>query len=61
MSVGPPTQSAISISTGFAADLAPVLHAIQQAGATTLETISVALNRRGIRAARGNSQPMWQD
>jgi len=31
----------------------PVLNAIRAAGADTLEAMSCALNRRGIRSARG--------
>jgi DNA invertase Pin-like site-specific DNA recombinase len=37
----------------FAAGLAPVVAAIRSSGAATLEAITVALNQRGIRSARG--------
>jgi DNA invertase Pin-like site-specific DNA recombinase len=37
----------------FAANLMPVVRAIQNTGATTLEAITQALNQRGIRTARG--------
>ena len=37
----------------FAADLLPVIAAIRSTGAKSLEAITVALNQRGIRAARG--------
>src|SRR3979411_2473136 len=37
----------------FARRLAPSLQAIQSQGATTLRSIAAALNRRGIRSARG--------
>lgn len=43
----------VAAADRFAADLVPVLHAIQVASATTLETICLALNQRGIRSARG--------
>lgn len=35
------------------ANLLPILDAIRNAGATTLEAMSQALNQRGIRSARG--------
>ena len=37
----------------FVANLMPVVQAIQNSGATTLEAITQALDQRGIRAARG--------
>jgi DNA invertase Pin-like site-specific DNA recombinase len=37
----------------FVAALVPVIDAIRSTGANTLEAISVALNQRGIRSARG--------
>jgi DNA invertase Pin-like site-specific DNA recombinase len=37
----------------FAANLSPLLTAIQNSGATTLDAITRALNERGIRSARG--------
>jgi hypothetical protein len=37
----------------FVANLMPVVRAIQNTGATTLEAITQALNQRGIRTARG--------
>ena len=37
----------------FVANLMPVVQAIQNTGATTLEAITQALNQRGIRTARG--------
>ena len=37
----------------FVANLMPVVQAIQNSGATTLEAITQALNQRGIRTARG--------
>ena len=37
----------------FVADLMPVVLAIRNTGATTLEAMSQALNQRGIRATRG--------
>jgi DNA invertase Pin-like site-specific DNA recombinase len=37
----------------FVANLVPVVRAIQNSGATTLEAITQALNQRGIRTARG--------
>src|SRR5207302_11253636 len=37
----------------FAANLLPVVRAIQSTGAVTLEAISCALNERGVRPARG--------
>src|SRR6188768_157635 len=37
----------------FVATMLPVLMAIQNAGASTLEAMTQALNQRGIRSARG--------
>ena len=37
----------------FAANILPVIKAVQAAGATTLDAIAAALNNRGIRSARG--------
>jgi hypothetical protein len=37
----------------FVAGLLPVVHSIRNSGATTLEAMTVALNQRGIRSARG--------
>ena len=37
----------------FVSGLLPVVHAIRQTGAQTLEAMSQALNQRGIRTARG--------
>jgi hypothetical protein len=37
----------------YAEGLLPVLQAIQKSGATTLRSISAALNQRGIRSPRG--------
>jgi len=37
----------------FMAQLLPIIEAIRNAGATTLEAMSQALNQRGIRSARG--------
>jgi hypothetical protein len=37
----------------FAASLMPLISAIQNAGANTLEAITSALNERGVRPARG--------
>jgi DNA invertase Pin-like site-specific DNA recombinase len=37
----------------FVANLMPVVRAIQNTGATTLEAITQALNQRGVRTARG--------
>ena len=59
--LGNPTNLAAAGSTGrkalvsgadqFAADLLPLLRAIQSTGATTLEAISRALNQRGVHRA----------
>lgn len=38
-----------------AAELAPVIAAVQASGATTLQAIAAALNDRGIPTARGGS------
>ena len=61
--LGNPTNLALAGSTGraaqvscaddFAAKLLPLVHAIQNSGATTLEAITRALNQRGVRPARG--------
>jgi hypothetical protein len=37
----------------FVSSLMPVIDAIRSTGANTLEAISLALNQRGIRSARG--------
>ena len=41
----------------FAANVLPVIHAIQAAGASSLRSIAVALNNRGVATARGGR---WQ-
>jgi DNA invertase Pin-like site-specific DNA recombinase len=43
------------VSDEFAANLIPVVKAIQNAGAATLSEIASALNARGVRSARGNN------
>ncbi len=43
----------ISEADRFAANILPIIKAIQESGATTLAAISQALNNRGIRTARG--------
>jgi hypothetical protein len=39
-----------------AADIAPTIKALQEAGATTLRAIADGLNAQGIRTARGSSE-----
>ena len=61
--LGNPRNSAEAASLGrrtqsmaadeFVVRLLPVVMAIRATGATTLETISCALNERGVRSARG--------
>ena len=43
----------IAAADEFAASMLPVLTAIRNAGAETLEAMTCALNQRGIRSARG--------
>jgi DNA invertase Pin-like site-specific DNA recombinase len=43
----------VSSADQFAANLLPLVRAIQSTGATTLEAITCALNDRGVRPARG--------
>ena len=43
----------ISEADRFAANILPIIKAIQESGATTLAAITQALNNRGIRSARG--------
>ena len=43
----------ISEADQFAANILPIIKAIQESGATTLAAITQALNNRGIRSARG--------
>jgi hypothetical protein len=43
----------ISAADQFAANLIPLVRAIQATGATTLEAITCALNDRGVRPMRG--------
>jgi DNA invertase Pin-like site-specific DNA recombinase len=43
----------VATADKFVANLMPVVQAIQNTGATTLEAITQALNQRGIRTARG--------
>jgi hypothetical protein len=42
----------------FAANVLPIIHQIEMAGATTHRAIAAALNARGIRTARGGA---WHD
>jgi DNA invertase Pin-like site-specific DNA recombinase len=46
-------EAQVSCANDFAAKLLPLVHAIQNSGATTLEAITRALNQRGVRPARG--------
>ncbi len=46
-------EALISSADRFAANLLPLVRAIQSTGAVTLEAISCALNERGVRPARG--------
>ena len=46
-------EALISGADLFAANLLPLVRAIQSTGAVTLEAISCALNERGVRPARG--------
>jgi hypothetical protein len=46
-------EALISGADQFAANLLPLVRAIQTTGAVTLEAISCALNERGVRPARG--------
>jgi DNA invertase Pin-like site-specific DNA recombinase len=46
-------EASISGADLFAANLLPLVRAIQSTGAVTLEAISCALNERGVRPARG--------
>src|SRR5256885_1238761 len=46
-------EASISGADLFAANLPPVVRAIQSTGAVTLEAISCALIERGVRPARG--------
>jgi DNA invertase Pin-like site-specific DNA recombinase len=46
-------EASISGVDQFAANLLPLVRAIQSTGAVTLEAISCALNERGVRPARG--------
>jgi hypothetical protein len=39
----------------FAANVLPVVHAVQAAGISTLDGIAAALNARGVRTARGRA------
>ena len=50
-SLGRATQ--IAVADEFVSSLLPVVLAIRQTGAKTLEALSQALNQRGIRTARG--------
>ncbi|MBA3518927.1 MAG: recombinase family protein [Rhizobiales bacterium] len=43
----------ISEADRFAANILPIIKAIQESGATTLAAITQALNNRGISSARG--------
>jgi len=43
-------------SAARAADIAPAIKALQEAGATTLRAIAAGLNERGIPTARGDGQ-----
>src|SRR5215207_1706989 len=45
----------IESAEGFAQRLAPVLRAVRSEGATTLRSISKALNRRAIKSPRGGT------
>src|SRR5271156_6244766 len=42
----------------FAANVLPIVHQIQAAGATTFRAIAAAMNDRGVRTARGGA---WHD
>jgi DNA invertase Pin-like site-specific DNA recombinase len=46
-------QIQIAAADQFASGLLPIIEAIRRTGATTLEAITMALNERGIRPARG--------
>ena len=46
-------EAQVSCANDFATKLLPLVHAIQNSGATTLEAITRALNQRGVRPARG--------
>jgi DNA invertase Pin-like site-specific DNA recombinase len=46
-------KASISGADQFAANLLPLVRAIQSTGAVTLEAISCALNERGVRPVRG--------
>src|SRR5512144_1545079 len=46
-------RTQVSSADQFARDILPAITAIQSAGATSLEAISAALNRQGIRTPRG--------
>jgi DNA invertase Pin-like site-specific DNA recombinase len=46
-------EALVSAADQFAANLLPLVHAIQSTGAVTLEAITRALNERGVRPARG--------
>ena len=47
----------IVVADEFASSLLPVIQAIRAAGAVTLASMTMELNRRGIRSARGGD---WQ-
>lgn len=46
-------KTQVSAADQFARDILPAITAIQNAGVTSLEAISAALNKQGIRTARG--------
>jgi hypothetical protein len=46
-------QALVSAADQFARDILPAVNAIRRAGTTSLQGISEALNRQGIRTARG--------
>jgi len=50
-------QSSIREAVLFAAGVLPIIKAIQASGATSLRSIAIALNNRGVRTARGGT---WQ-
>jgi hypothetical protein len=46
-------QALVSVADQFAQDILPAVDAIRNAGTTSLVSIAVALNKQGIRTARG--------
>ena len=50
-------QSSVREADRFAASVLPIIRAIQATGASSLRSIAISLNNRGIRTARGGA---WQ-